>query len=1114
MSQPPSRAAGPSEHQRALIARMLEQKGIRRDSDGGIPRRPAEGTVPLSFGQERLWFFDQLEPGTPAYNLPDCYRLRGTVDVAALEGALSEIVKRHEVLRTSFRVVDGDPTQVIGPPVIVAVPVEDVGDMGDAALEALVAEEARRPFDLANGPLLRARLFSRHRGDHVLACTMHHAAFDGWSRGVFQRELAELYRGALNGRPPVLVPLPIQYADFAVWQRQRLQGEVVSQQLAYWMDQLGGRLPILELPTDKPRSAALAPNGAETGFTIPAEVADGLREIGREQGVTLFMTLLALFQVLLHRYTRLGDIIVGTPIANRNRGELEHMIGFFVNTIALRTDLSDNPSFRDLVQRVSETTLNAYTHQELPFERLVEELHPERNVDRHPVFQVMFDWQSAPTETLELPGATMTPWRIDPKVARFDLTLSIVESQDALQGWFEYNTNLFEAETIGRMIGHYETLARAAISNPETPIGALQLLTEDERHQVVVAWNDTAGDFRADRCVHEVFEEQAATRADIPAVIAPDGVLTFRELNARANQLARYLQQFGVSAGSLVSMFVEKSLDMVVSLLGILKAGAAYVPLDPRYPPERMTFIFEDTDAPVLLTHEDMLERLPAYPGTTICLDRDWDRIAEESADNLGRTADPTNVLYVIYTSGSTGRPKGVEIQHRAFMNLCASLNDFFSLHEDDRILQLSSIAFDTGSEEILPMLLKGGGVVLLPTELIGSFERFHEFVESNQITVLDLPTAFWHEWVGALEGGAPFPSTVRVVAAGGEAAMPGAFRAWRRIVGTDIEWLNSYGPTETTVTCSLWPAGDEDGDGMPNIPIGVPLLNTQLYVLDPLRQPVPVGVPGELYIGGELVGRGYLNRPELTAERFVPNPFSDVPGARMYKSGDVCRWRPDGNLEFFGRTDHQVKIRGFRIELGEIEAVMGDHPDVRQAATLVYERGGGDKRIVAYFVPQEPGTTVDLAVLREYLREKLPEYMVPAQLVQLDAFPLTTTRKVDRKALPDPGELEWESDVERVVPRTDTERFLAESWQEVLGISEVSVYDNFFEVGGHSLLATRIIARVRRHFEIELELRRIFEAPTIADLATAIEDLLLAEVEALSEEEAERLAAADPSDV
>jgi amino acid adenylation domain-containing protein len=996
----------------------------------------------------------------------------------------------------------------------VPIPVVEVpADTSDEQLERLAAEEARRPFDLTSGPLFRVLLLRRAQKRHALVCTVHHAVFDGWSRGIFQRELAALYGARVAATAASLPELPLQYGDVAVWQRERLQGDLLEQQLTYWKEQLGGGLPILALPGDRSRSGLVSPEGAEEPFVIPPGLAHALGDLGRSHGVTSFVILLALFQVVLQRYSGLDDIITGTPIANRNRAELENLIGFFVNTIALRTDFSDNPPFTDLLRRVSETTLDAQAHQELPFERLVEDLHPERHLNHHPVFQVMFDWQSAPTRTLQLPGLTMSPWRINPEVARFDLTLSFQEGERGLRGWLEYNSSLFDRSTIRRMADHFAILAQAAVANPSQRVGQLPIMPARERQQVLVEWNDTGGEFPRDRCVHEIFEEQVGERPDAAAVIAPDGELTFRMLNERANRLARYLQQHGVSAGSLVSMFVEKSLDMVVAVLGILKAGAAYVPLDPRYPTDRMAFVLDDTKAPVLLTQERLLDRLPEFSGITVCLDRDWDTIAREDSENPAASARPDDPLYIIYTSGSTGVPKGVEIHHRAFVNLCTTLNEWFALEAEDRMLQLSSIAFDTGSEELLTILLRGGTSVLFPAEMIGSFDRFRDFIEENGITVLDLPTAFWHEWVGALENGAPFPTSVRLVAAGGEAAMPAAFRAWRRIVGTDVRWLNSYGPTETTVTCSLWDAGEDDGERLSSVPIGRPLLNSPLYVLDKHLQPVPVGIPGELYIGGELVGRGYLNRPELTAERFIPDPFRDAAGSCMYKSGDVCRWLPDGNIEFFGRRDHQIKIRGFRIELGEIEAVLGDHREVLQTVAVVHTGRDGTKRIVAYFVPQVEGASVEIASLREYLRQRTPEYMIPAQFIQLQSFPMTTTRKVDRKALPDPGEIDRTPETENVAPRTDTERFLADCWRDVLSVDGIGVFDNFFEVGGHSLLATRIISRIRQQFQIELELRRLFEAPTIAQLADSIEDQLIADIEALSEEEAEHLLAADLAD-
>jgi amino acid adenylation domain-containing protein len=1037
---------------------------------------------PTSFAQQRMWFLDQWVPGSPVYIIPLAVRLAGHLRVAALEHSLNEIVRRHEALRTTFSVMDGQPVQVITPQLSLSLPVIDLRALPETERETevrrLATAEAQQPFDLTQGPLLRATLLRLGEHEQVLLLTLHHIVADGWSIGILLRELVALYAAFCLGQPSPLPELPLQYADFAVWQRQWLQAERLEPLLAYWTRQLQ-ELSLLELPTDRPRPAVQSYRGACQSLRLPYTLSNALNALSRREGVTLFMTLLAAFQTLLHRYTGQDDLVVGSPIAGRTRAETEGLIGFFVNTLVLRTDLSGNPTFRELLGRVRETALGAYAHQELPFERLVEELHAERNLSRTPLFQVMFVLQNVPIKSLELPELTASLLNVDNETAKFDLTVSLGEREDGISGEFEYNTDLFEATTIARMLGHWQTLLAGVVANPERRLSELPLLTEAERLQVLVEWNDTATDYPRDRCIHQLFEAQAEQTPDTVAVVCEGAQLTYGELNRRANQLAHYLRKHGVEPETLVGICIERSVEMIIGVLGILKAGGAYVPLDPLYPKERLAFILTDTQAPVLLTQRHLLPRLPDYKTHLVCLDERRDVIGRESEETPADGATADNLAYVTYTSGSTGRPKGACIPHRGVVRLVKG-SDYVDLSPEEVFLQLAPLSFDASTFEIWGCLLNGARLVIFPPH-VPTLAELGRALQQHRVTTLWLTAGLFHQMVESQPRGL---GHVRQLLAGGDVlSVPHVKDALLQLGGGRL--VNGYGPTESTTFTCCHVMTDPDQVGM-TVPIGRPIANTQVYVLDRYAQPVPIGVPGELYIGGDGLACNYLNLPQLTAERFIPHPFSDKPEARLYRTGDRVRYRPDGSLEFLGRLDHQVKIRGFRIEPGEIEAVLGHHPAVGQTVVVAREDTPGDKRLVAYVVPCG-GQNPTASDFRSFLQTKLPDYMVPSVFVVLGALPLTPNGKVDRRALPAPDRARRQRQGSFLAPRDPLELQLTKLWEELLGTEPVGVQDNFFELGGHSLLAVRFVAQIEKLFGKVVPLALLFQAPTVEQLAHAL---------------------------
>ncbi len=1043
--------------------------------------------LPLSFAQQRLWFIEQLEPTAAAYHVSEAIRLKGSLKIDVLERTLNEIVRRHEVLRTVFVVNNGEPAQMIIPSLTVELPVVDLSALPENERETAATNEcsthAQLPFDLEHGPLFRIKLIQLGDEDHILMLTMHHIITDAWSSGVVVRELTTLYQAFLTNSPSPLPELPIQYADFAYWQRYWSHDEVNEKELDYWQRQLAGPLPVLALPTDLKRPPQLSYRGASLSFALSPDLTAQLNRLSHTHHSTLFMTLLAAFQTLLHRHTGQEDIIVGTPIANRQRVELEDLIGFFVNTLAIRVDLGGEPTFTELLARVRETALSAYAHQRTPFEKLVQVLQPDRDLSYSPVFQVLFTLQNAPSQTLDLPGLTLTQHQIPSSATRFELECLMFEQEDQLRGILIYSEDLFEEATIRGMLANFEVLLEGIANAPDERINALPLLTAEKEHQLLVEWNDTTAPFPRERCSHELFAEQAERTPHETAVVVGDDRLSFEELNRRANQLAHYLQRLGVGPDSRVGIMMERSAEVLVSILGALKAGGAYLPLDPEYPRDRVLFMLEDAEAHVLLTQRHLLERLPETAARVVCLEDQANAISEESDANPIRDADPENLAFIIYTSGSTGTPKAVAMPHRALVNMVHWQIDR-SL-KAPRTLQFASLSFDVSFQEIFSTWCSGGALVAVDELTRRDSQRLLRTLIDQRVERLFLPYVALEYLAQASEAENEVPATLRHVIAGGEQLKitPAIRSFFGKLDNAILD--NHYGPSETHVThCFSMSGPSSEWPELP--PIGRPMPNTQCYVLDARMQPVPLGVVGELYLGGDCLSRGYLHRPDVTALRYVPNPFATQGGGRLYRTGDLGRYQADGNLQFLGRGDQQVKIRGYRVELGEIEATLRRHPLVREGIVTAHEVKTGGKVLVAYVLPQE-GAEIAAADLRQHLSQHVPEYMTPASYIFLSALPLTPSGKINRRALPQPDLTSAANEV-FVAPRTPAEELLASLWADVLGVERVGINDNFFDLGGHSLVATRLMSRVREAFRVDLPLRSLFTTPTVAGLAVTIE--------------------------
>ncbi|HEY4903815.1 MAG TPA: amino acid adenylation domain-containing protein [Candidatus Sulfotelmatobacter sp.] len=1073
------------------LSALIENLRLERSAAFTQPIAPARRDVspPLSFAQQRLWFLDQLEPGNPLYNVPCAIHLEGNLDQEALERSLNEIVRRHEILRTRFTTNSGQPVQVIAPALSIPLPVTELGRLPQAErrakAERLAAEEAKRSFNLGAGPLLRANLLRLAADEHVLLLNIHHIASDETSREIIVRELVALYDAFSQDKPSPLAELKTQYADYAVWQRGWLKNGTLDKEIAYWRERLQGAPAVLELPTDHSRPAIQSFRGANQSLDLDPAIAESLKGLSQREGATLFMTLLAAFQALLSRYTGQDDIVVGSPFTNRQRAEVEGLIGFFVNTVPLRADLSHDPSFRQLLHRVKETALAAYDHRELPLEKLVEELRPERNLSYNPLFQVLFAVQNTVSSVEQVGGITLHLRDVDTGTAKFDLTCTVIPRESGFTTSFEYNTDLFEAASIRRMIDSFHSILEAAARDPEQPISQLPLLSHRERQRVLVEWNATQSDYPRDRCIHQLVEAQAAESPDATAVLHEHNRLSYRELNQRANQLAHFLRKRGVGPEVPVGVCLENSLELTVALLAVLKAGGACLALDPAYPKERLHLMLEDSGAPLLLSREGLLPDLASPHTERICVLAAGEFLDDESRENPEPNVTPASLAYMIYTSGSTGKPKGVMLTHEGLVNYIAAAVKLYGLRPSDRLLQFSSISFDIAIEEIFPTWAAGATLVLRSGTFSLAGSDFLRWAKQQKLTVLSVATAYWHELVHELtESGAALPESLRLVIVGGEKAQIQALEAWRKVAGSRVRWLNTYGPTETSVIATSYEPPSSGPLPSP-LPIGRPIDNVRIHILDRNLQLVPVGIPGEVHIGGPGVARGYLNHADLTEAKFVSDPFSSRPNARLYKTGDLARYLEDGQIEFVGRRDFQVKIRGFRVELGEIEAALAKHPAVRECIVAAREEGN-IKRLAAYVVPAA-GATVDAGALRKFLKKQLPEYMVPPDFVRLEEFPLTPNGKVDRKALPapQPGVV---SESGHVAPTNFVEVQLVAMWEEILGKKPVGIRDNFFDLGGHSLLAVRLMRRIEQSFKRKLPLTTLFEAPTIEQFAALLQ--------------------------
>jgi amino acid adenylation domain-containing protein len=1070
-----------------------------------IERRHGNTPAPLSFAQERIWFLEQLEPGGAVFNICRLSRLLGDLVIAALEASLNEVVRRHEALRSVIRVADGRPQQVAIPELELKLNVFDLQNYSaterEAELQACIREQSSRPFDFAVGGFLRSQLLRLSNEEHVLILTMHHIMSDAWSMGNLTREIWLFYDAFVNAKANPLVELPIQYSDFAFWQRNWLRGDLLDRQLDYWRKQLADA-PILDLPTDRPRPSRQSFQGGRVQISLSQSLTASVNELSYRFNITPFMTLLASFYVLLCRYSGQEDIVVGTPIANRRKSEFEPLIGLFVNTLVLRTNLSGTPTVEELLLRVRDVCLGAYVREEVPFEKLVEGLNVDRDLTRNPLFQTMFTLQNSPKQISKPSNIVVSEMEVDSETSPFDLALYLRERTGELVGFFEYNTDLFDRETIEQMAGHYLRLLEAIVVDSGQRVSMLPMLTEAERVKLLIKWNDTAAGYSKYSCIHQLFEEQVERTADVVAIEIGGQRLTYQELNRRANELAHYLSGLGVGPENLVGICFERSLETIVGLLGILKAGAAYVPLDPSYPKERLRFMLEDAQVSVLITQEKLVEdggwRMEdGEPRlTVVCLDRDWPTISQQRNDNPKTGVGSENLAYVIYTSGSTGQPKGVQVSHRSVVNCLCAVGDQIGLSAQDIWLAVTTISFDIAVLEIFLPLITGAKVVLASrVESLDGIE-LSKRLKSCGATVMQATPTSWNILLDeGWEGSPEFK-----VLCGGEVL---SRRLSKRLTQSGAPVWNLYGPTETTIWSTIYRA--EPGDRP--VYIGRPIANTQIYILDAHMQPVPIGVHGDLYIGGAGLALGYMNRAELTAERFIHNPFGDDPESRIYRTGDRARRRHDGNIEFLGRSDNQVKIRGHRIDLGEIEATLSQHPSIKEIVVVAVNDGSFDsedpksktrtehgrsidhpKSLVAYVA--SPGNEPSVAELRTYLEEKLPDYMIPSFFVQLNTLPRTANGKVDRNALPPPDGIRPELVKTFVEPRSELEGLVAKVWREVLKLDKIGIHDNFFDLGGHSLLATQIVSKLRGELCLEVPVRLLFEAPTVAKLSLGIEGL------------------------
>jgi len=1065
------------------IANLATQIDVFRSQGSGndvpeIEKADRSADLPLSFSQQRLWFLDQLQPGGSFYNIPSAFKLKGQLNFEALQKSIKLLIQRHEVFRTTFADKSGKPVQVISDNLELNLEIEDLTGLEKDACEIEIRKrakaEATYAFNLATGPLIRVKLLKTSNVEHIIIFTVHHIISDGWSMGIMISEIATFYEAFSTENEPEIDELSIQYADYATLQKNWLQGEVLENQLNYWKDKIGIDPPVLELPIDHPRPAVQTFAGSSITREIPAELTQKIKQLSSQESVTPFMMLLAAFQSLLHRYSGQDDIIVGSPIANRRHSETEKLIGFFVNNLILKNTFADDPEFGELLRQVRETTLASYAHQDIPFEQLVDALVTKREMSHPAIFQVMFVFQNLPASGIDLPDLRMESLNEETNSAKFDLSVTMGETIDSLVMSFEYNTDLFEPGTIERMMTHFENLLYSVVEDSEQVISEIDFLGQTEKQSLLFDWNATETDFECDLCVHERFAQHVNKTPEANAVIFGEEHLSYQELNDRADILAAWLIETGITADDRVGICMERSFEMVIGIIATLKAGAAFLPLDPAYPKDRLDYMISDSGLKVLLTNRDTNHKFQVSNFKTVDLDSDWEKIQNNNKNIVNQKISPSNLAYVIYTSGSTGKPKGTLLEHRGLVNLANVQQKAFDISGESRILQFSSLSFDAAVWETAMALLNGAALCLVDRNVLASGEHLVETLRNQKISTVTLPPS-----VLAIFPESELPDLKTIITAGEKGSID-LIKKW----APGRQFFNAYGPTETTVCASMYLT---DPDSKVDPPIGKANGNFQLYVLDKNGYPVPVGVPGELCVGGVGLARGYHNQPELTADKFIPDTFSNKMGERLYRTGDLVRYNVDGNIDFLGRIDYQVKVRGFRIELGEIETALMSLNEILDVIVLAREDKPGEQRLVAYYVSSNQEKT-SIAVLRESLKASLPEYMVPSIFMQLEAMPLTPNGKIDRKALPTPEQDRSQASAEYVAPRNETETILNGIVQDLLKLEKAGVYDNFFELGGHSLLATQFMSRVREKFDIELPLLTLFEKPTVAELADAVE--------------------------
>ncbi|MBD3182749.1 amino acid adenylation domain-containing protein [Candidatus Poribacteria bacterium] len=1059
-----------------------------------LDARDETGNLPLSNIQMRLWFLDRFEPGNPAYHRPAYLRLKGKLDTDILRRSLNEIVKRHSVLRARFPERDGQPVQIIDSRLNLEIPVVDISNLSgkerEKEAQRIASDEVKKPFNLAQGPVIRVKIIKIGHEDHILLITFHHIVFDRWSFDILLKELSDLYSAFYSGKSSPLEELPIQYSDYSLWQNKLLEDGTLDEQLSYWLEKLSVPPEPLSLPTDRPRPSILTYRGSRQTLMISRKLLQSLRKLGQREEVTLFMTMLSAFQVLLYRYSRQEDITLGVPVAGRGAVESEELIGSFINTIILRIDLSGEPTFRELLARVKKEALEAYANQDIPFEKIVEQINPERSLSYKPLFQVLFNLENTPKKVEKIRELIIEEYKFDSGIAPFDITLEISEKEQGLSCVFTYNTDLFESSTIQRMLEHFQNLLESLVTNPDERISVLPILSSAEKHLIMREWNETSRDYDLDQCIHQLLEKQAKKTPESTAIVCKDKSLTYRELNARSNQLAHYLKRLGIGPEKTVGICMERSLDMITSIMGILKAGGAYVPMEHNYPEDRLSYMAKDSRMSVILTKSDQSPDLAGHTTSRINIDKDWKKISLEQATPSHSEVKSHNLAYVLYTSGTTGKPKGVAVEHRQLMNYCFGIMEKLDFKPQRSYAMVQPLTVDACITVLFPPLILGGTLHIILREQSLDPRALGEYFKNHSIDYLKIAPSHLEMLLSSASPGEILPKDTLVI--GGEASRWKWVKKLQSIKpGCNI--YNHYGPTETTVGVTTYHVNNQTEDREYTItPIGKPLPNTQIYILTEQMQPVPIGVTGEIFIGGFNLARCYLNNPEQTENSFIPDPFRDT--GRLYKTGDMARYLPDGNIEFLGRVDHQIKIRGFRIEAGEIEVILTLHREIAEALVMAREDTLGDKRLVAYIIPEE-GNTIDESDLVDFLRQKLPEHMIPSAFVALDKIPLSAHGKVNIKALPVPERTRDIQD-EYIPPQTPVEESLAEIWSDVLGIEKIGIHDNFFYLGGHSLLVTKVVSRIRSVFQINISLKNFFQYPNIAEIASEISRKMLGNIE------------------